>query len=205
MRPFFDLFPRLPAPITYKDFDNYGQCVDFRPPIVVPSLWFLLFPAVAKQFVMALWPESRFGHPLRDFVNELETFSRGTDWFGREMQQMYRTTDQIVLNRANQSHEIANDDKKFAVDLDVSHFKPEELKVHIEGRILTVEGKQEENTDHGYMERAFVRKWALPDDCDMDAIHTQLNDVGHLSIEAPKTGKHTNRRTLSINAAPKKK
>lgn len=49
--------------------------------------------------------------------------------------------------------EVVNDDKKFAVSLDVSQFKPEELKVHIDGRDLTIEGRQEQRTDHGYIER----------------------------------------------------
>ncbi|KJH49709.1 hypothetical protein DICVIV_04130 [Dictyocaulus viviparus] len=54
-------------------------------------------------------------------------------------------------------------------------------------------------------EGSFMHKWALPEDCDVDAIHTQLNDAGHLSIEAPKTGQHPRRRNIPIMAAPKKK
>ena len=48
---------------------------------------------------------------------------------------------------------MVNDDKKFVVSLDVSQFKPEELKVHLEGHDLTIEGKQEEKTEHGFIER----------------------------------------------------
>ncbi|WKY16958.1 hypothetical protein Q1695_001512 [Nippostrongylus brasiliensis] len=101
--------------------------------------------------------------------------------------------------------EVINDDKKFAVALDVSHFKPGELKVHLDGRDLTIEGQQELKTDHGYVKKSFVHKWALPEDCDLDAVHTQLDNEGHLSIEAPKTGQHTKSRVLLILSAPKKK
>ncbi|KAK6015169.1 Hsp20/alpha crystallin family protein [Ostertagia ostertagi] len=96
--------------------------------------------------------------------------------------------------------------KWVAVALDVSQFKPEELKVHIDGRDLTIEGHQELKTDHGLTLQAmsFVRKWALPDDVDLDAVHTQLMDGGKLAIEAPKTGQHTNKRVLPIMGAKSK-
>ncbi|VDL70836.1 unnamed protein product [Nippostrongylus brasiliensis] len=50
-----------------------------------------------------------------------------------------------------------------------------------------------------------TKEWALPEDCDLDAVHTQLDNEGHLSIEAPKTGQHTKSRVLPILPAPKKK
>ncbi|KHJ84162.1 Hsp20/alpha crystallin family protein, partial [Oesophagostomum dentatum] len=105
----------------------------------------------------------------------------------------------------NEVKQVVNDDKKFAVSLDVSQFRPEELKVHLDGRDLTIEGKQEEKTEHGYIGRSFLRKWSLPKDCDLDAVQTHLTDVGHLSIEAPKTGEHTHRRTIPIMPVPKRK
>ncbi|KAJ1353338.1 hypothetical protein KIN20_009944 [Parelaphostrongylus tenuis] len=83
---------------------------------------------------------------------------------------------------------MVNDDKKFAVSLDVSQFRPDDLKVHLEGRELTIEGKQQHKDETSYMERSFVRKWTLPENVDLEALRTQLNDSGHLSIEAPKVG-----------------
>uniref|UniRef100_A0A0R3PD47 SHSP domain-containing protein n=1 Tax=Angiostrongylus costaricensis TaxID=334426 RepID=A0A0R3PD47_ANGCS len=90
------------------------------------------------------------------------------------------------------SERSIDDDKKFAVSIDVSHFKPEELKVNLDGKVLTVEGKQECKNDNSYMQnygfRSFVRSWTLPNDVDTDAIQTELNDQGKLTIEAPKNG-----------------
>uniref|UniRef100_A0A158PAU3 SHSP domain-containing protein n=1 Tax=Angiostrongylus cantonensis TaxID=6313 RepID=A0A158PAU3_ANGCA len=34
--------------------------------------------------------------------------------------------------------------------------------------------------------RSFVRKWTLPENVDLEALRTHLNDSGHLSVEAPK-------------------
>lgn len=56
-------------------------------------------------------------------------------------------------SRSRNLLQFVNDEKKFAVSLDVSHFKPEELKVELEGRDLTIEGVQEVKTDHGYMKK----------------------------------------------------
>ncbi|VDL62402.1 unnamed protein product [Nippostrongylus brasiliensis] len=155
---------------------------------------------------MALWPSHRTGNLMNEFMRDFERpLMRDLDWMERQMMPYWRDDERNILQVANQAHEVVNDEKKFAVALDVSKFKPEELKVHIEGRDLTIEGKQEEKTDHGYIERSFVRKWALPDECDLDAVHTQLNETGKLEIEAPKTGQHTNRRVLPIMSATKTK
>ncbi|PIO58610.1 hypothetical protein TELCIR_19950, partial [Teladorsagia circumcincta] len=48
---------------------------------------------------------------------------------------------------------IVNDENKFAISLDVSQFKPEELKVNRQGRTLTVEGKQENKGENSFMAR----------------------------------------------------
>ncbi|KAK6040698.1 hypothetical protein COOONC_21798 [Cooperia oncophora] len=36
------------------------------------------------------------------------------------------------------------------------------------------------------MHRSFTRKWLLPENVDLEAIRTQLDDKGHLSVEVPK-------------------
>ncbi|KAK6046478.1 Hsp20/alpha crystallin family protein [Cooperia oncophora] len=85
--------------------------------------------------------------------------------------------------------DVVNNDSKFAVSIDVSKFKPENLKVNIEGRQLTIEGKEEVKDENGYSMRSFVRQWMLPENVDLDAVRSSLSDNGQLSIEAPKIGK----------------
>ncbi|CAJ0609086.1 unnamed protein product [Cylicocyclus nassatus] len=155
---------------------------------------------------MALFPIDRY---MDDFMRldrcpRMGMMPTERDWF-RPIMPYWRDADHSVLHVGNETKEVVNDEKKFAVSLDVSQFKPEELKVHLDGRDLTIEGRQEERTEHGFIERSFTRKWSLPEDCDVDAIQTHLTDVGHLSIEAPKTGQHTNRRVIPIMPAPKRK
>ncbi|KAK6027747.1 Hsp20/alpha crystallin family protein [Ostertagia ostertagi] len=98
--------------------------------------------------------------------------------------------------------QIVNDDKKFAVSLDVSQFKPEELKVNLDGRMLTVEGKQEnkngqqllQNDTNCYKRIQVTTRfqafypflWSLPEDVNLEGLKTELSDKGKLTIEAPK-------------------
>ncbi|KAK6009939.1 Hsp20/alpha crystallin family protein [Ostertagia ostertagi] len=76
----------------------------------------------------------------------------------------------------------------------------------MEGRELTIEGKQEHKTEKGAIQRSFTRKWLLPENVDLEAIRTQLDSKGHLSVEAPKKAEgHENKRTIPIMAAPHEK
>ncbi|KAJ1353337.1 hypothetical protein KIN20_009943 [Parelaphostrongylus tenuis] len=129
---------------------------------------------------MDLWPRS-MSHMMDEYFRDL-------DHFERSLFPYWRNADHSALHVANEAQQMVNDDKKFAVSLDVSQFRPEELKVHLEGRELTIEGKHQHKDDTNYMERSFVRKWTLPEDIDQEALRTQLNDAGHLCIEAPKVG-----------------
>ncbi|KAK6045500.1 hypothetical protein COOONC_16996 [Cooperia oncophora] len=65
----------------------------------------------------------------------------------------WRNADHSVLHVANDTVKAVDDDKKFAVTLDVSQFRPEELNVHLDGRVLTIEGKQEHKTKSSSLHR----------------------------------------------------
>uniref|UniRef100_A0A7I4XTB3 SHSP domain-containing protein n=1 Tax=Haemonchus contortus TaxID=6289 RepID=A0A7I4XTB3_HAECO len=149
---------------------------------------------------MVLWPEARLtGRMLHDTRRDLDRFERCLFPYWTE-------ADHSVLHVANETQQMVDDDKKFAVSLDVSQFRPEELNVHLEGRELTIEGKQEHKTGNSAIHRSFTRKWLLPENVDLEAIRTQLDDKGHLSVEAPKSIEgHKQKRTIPIMAAPQKK
>lgn len=84
--------------------------------------------------------------------------------------------------------EVATDTEKFTVNLDISHFQPEEVKVKVVDNNLIIEGKHEEKMDqHGFVSRSFTRRYVLPKDVDMAALTSQLNTNGMLHIEAPRT------------------
>uniref|UniRef100_A0A158N8G5 SHSP domain-containing protein n=4 Tax=Onchocerca TaxID=6281 RepID=A0A158N8G5_ONCVO len=87
----------------------------------------------------------------------------------------------------NSFAEIVDDKENFGVQLDVSHFKPEELSVKMQNGMLCVEGHHEERNDqHGSVERHFIRKYTIPKTVLQDSLESQLSDQGVLRITAKK-------------------
>lgn len=80
------------------------------------------------------------------------------------------------------------DKEKFQANLDVQQFKPEEISVKVTGdNQITIEGKHEEKSDdHGQIYRHFIRRYAIPKNCDMNKIESKLSSDGVLSIIAPR-------------------
>lgn len=78
---------------------------------------------------------------------------------------------------------------KFQANLDVQQFRPEEISVKLTGdNTLTIEGKHDEQEDeHGYISRHFVRKYILPKNCNISRIESKLSSDGVLTISAPTT------------------
>ncbi|CAD6189976.1 unnamed protein product [Caenorhabditis auriculariae] len=114
----------------------------------------------------------------------------------------------LDFNSAADVGEVINDDNKYGLKLDVSHFRPEELQVNIDGRKLTIEGNHESRTEHGTTQRSFVRSFFLPEDVDVSAVRSSLTDDGHLAIEAPKAATSRGRAipiTRNANEAIKAK
>nr|AHE77381.1 small heat shock protein [Lissorhoptrus oryzophilus] len=102
------------------------------------------------------------------------------------MQQLAESLKEITdLEQADSS--ITVDKDHFQASIDVQQFKPEEISVKLIDNTVTVEGKHEERQDeHGFISRHFVRKYVLPDDCDVKQLRSRLSSDGVLSVTAPK-------------------
>ena len=58
---------------------------------------------------------------------------------------------------------MSNKDDSFTINLDVTHFKPEEINVKTVDDHVIIEGKHEEREDdHGIIQRYFKRTYTLP-------------------------------------------
>ncbi|VDO65428.1 unnamed protein product [Haemonchus placei] len=80
---------------------------------------------------------------------------------------------------------VSDDGSKLAISLDVSKFKPDELKVNIDGRTLTVEGKQEVKEGSSYTSRSFLRQWTVPEGVDVEQM-SRLLQIRHLTKRTSK-------------------
>ncbi|KAK2567450.1 Heat shock protein hsp-16.2 [Acropora cervicornis] len=79
-----------------------------------------------------------------------------------------------------------DDDNKFAVKLNLSGYKPDEIKVQLRGQELTVTGKQRSEEDGLQRSRDYHRRILLPDDADLSSVTSRLSKEGLLTIEAPR-------------------
>jgi crystallin alpha B len=101
---------------------------------------------------------------------------------------------------------VINDRNQFAVNVDVRHFRPEEISVKTAGDYVTVEGRHEDREDEqGYIRRHFVRKYMLPDNVKAENVKSTLSSDGVLTISAPKEQKaleHGGEREIPIQKVP---
>jgi len=89
--------------------------------------------------------------------------------------------DQIMRTKDN--------DKSYEVSLDVHQYRPDELKVNVEGKELTVEAKHEEKGEGNFVSRQFKRTVTLPEGCDAKTVTSNLSSDGVLMVTAPKSAK----------------
>ncbi|KAJ1349298.1 hypothetical protein KIN20_004790 [Parelaphostrongylus tenuis] len=136
---------------------------------------------------MSLWirPANTFPCFVDEYLHDLRQMKKS---MRRLERMMFDPLIDAILREVLQksASEIVSDKSKFAVSLDVSKFKPENLKVNIDGRRLTIEGKEELKEENGYSMRAFTRQFVLPEDVNLDAVRSSLTNHGQLSVEAPK-------------------
>ncbi|KAK0061190.1 heat shock protein Hsp-12.2 [Biomphalaria pfeifferi] len=91
------------------------------------------------------------------------------------------------LNERFGDSQIQNTDKEFRVNLDLHHYKPEEVKVTSDNKKITVHAKHEEKQDkHGYVSREMIRTYALPEDTDAKSVTSTMNSNGVLNIRVAK-------------------
>lgn len=134
--------------------------------------WGADFPAPARLF------EQNFGLGLDDQDLFPPTQFRG--WYVRPRRQG-------TLPQETGLSQVQNDDKEFKVNLDVTHFKPNEISVKAIGNRIVVEGKHDERQDdHGIIQRYFKRTYMLPKDVDSASVKSNLSADGVLTVAAPK-------------------
>lgn len=100
--------------------------------------------------------------------------------------------------------EMKMEKDRFSLNLDVKHFKPEELSVKINGDFIEIHAKHEDRQDdHGFISREFLRKYRVPAGMDPASVTSSLSADGVLTVIAPR--KHTEgpERTIPITREDK--
>lgn len=130
-------------------------------------------------------PDDIFGGP--SFFPRWMMPSMGRDWddqgfFGAPIMKDL----DLFQHKDRQMVRMTNDEKKFELSLDTHEFKPNEIKVNVNGNVLSVEAKHEEKADDHFLSRQFSRKYTLPEGCEAHKVQSNLSADGVLLITAPK-------------------
>ncbi|EFN87096.1 Heat shock protein 23 [Harpegnathos saltator] len=91
----------------------------------------------------------------------------------------------------------------------MQEFKPDEISIRLMDNFVIVEEKHEKKKDeHGTISRHFVRKYMVPQQCDLKKATNTLSSNGFLTIIVPKrpeADKMTRKRgSLTSNILPSK-
>ncbi|CDW56837.1 HSP20 domain containing protein [Trichuris trichiura] len=80
--------------------------------------------------------------------------------------------------------EVINEKNRFAVNVDCSHFRPEEIEVKRANDRLVIHAKHNERMDpHGYISREFTRQYMIPKDIQEDTWNSHFSNNGILTVE----------------------
>lgn len=100
---------------------------------------------------------------------------------------MHRPPWSELRNNDRGTSTVQADKDKFQVILDVQQFKPNEIDVKVVDKFVVVTAKHEEKRDeHGWISRQFVRKYMIPQQCDIDQVSPKLSSDGVLTITVPR-------------------
>ncbi|XP_047137378.1 uncharacterized protein LOC100197458 isoform X1 [Hydra vulgaris] len=147
------------------------------------SLWYVPVQANVPKKVSIekildqTFPPLRYISPFNHKLN--------SRWVKKVYDSLYNDiAEDIPLLSSSQNNMVSNDG--FIVDLDVKHFKPEEVTIKVDGKVLEICGKHRNKNENGFEFIEFHRKYTLPDDVDLTALTSNISVDGVLHIEAPK-------------------
>ena len=75
--------------------------------------------------------------------------------------------------------------RKFLMEFDVRQFKPDEINVRTENKVLSIHAVQEFKEGSKEEYREFARQFVLPSDLDDDHLESHLSPDGVLTVTAP--------------------
>lgn len=85
------------------------------------------------------------------------------------------------------------------LEMNLSHFAPDDVAVKLSGNRLVISGKHSSKPDeHGFVAREFTREFLIPEDIDTESLSCRLTDEGHLVITAKVKGEPEISRNITI-------
>uniref|UniRef100_A0A914CZR2 SHSP domain-containing protein n=1 Tax=Acrobeloides nanus TaxID=290746 RepID=A0A914CZR2_9BILA len=105
----------------------------------------------------------------------------------REVSHMLNMADAMMHQMEQHLGELdVTEDGKFQYGCEIGGFRPEELKVDLEGDEVVVQGEHKFQDERQSIHRTFVRKFNLPEGVDKESIRCDLDNKGRLQIYGQK-------------------
>ncbi|KAG9265533.1 heat shock protein beta-11-like [Astyanax mexicanus] len=144
--------------------------------------------------VRSLWPETRplFFQIEQEMIRHMQEMRHNLEFMDRLHRRIFDEIDHVAPSVTFKpiSFQLGGEGDRFALNLDIKDFHPEELSVKQVGRKLRVSGKTEKKQDDGkgsysYRCQEFRQEFDLPEGVNPEAVTCSLNN-GQLQIQAPK-------------------
>jgi HSP20 family molecular chaperone IbpA len=105
----------------------------------------------------------------------------------REVSHMLNMADALMHQMDQHLGQLdVTEDGKFQFGCEIDGFRPEELKVDLEGDEVVVQGEHKYEDERQSIQRTFARKFKLPEGIDKESIRCELDDKGRLQIYGQK-------------------
>ncbi|CAF0724881.1 unnamed protein product [Rotaria sordida] len=82
-------------------------------------------------------------------------------------------------------NKYSHDTEKFRITFDVENFQPDQIKIYIQNRKLTITGVYEEHREGLYTQKQFEKSFDLPNNADVSAIASYITPGHMLVVEMP--------------------
>lgn len=98
----------------------------------------------------------------------------------------YQGNQSNTQQRQLQRSRSLDSNKLQIAQLDVSHYRPEEVSCKVENGKILVSGKHYAENEYGYEASEFHRSYSLPEGVDPSSVKSRISQDGILQIEASK-------------------
>ncbi|CAG0883598.1 unnamed protein product [Darwinula stevensoni] len=132
--------------------------------------------------------------PFHDFRSILQNVERQMNEFDRDMRGWINRNGfppfAQLLPSMSRSVPIESDGSgdKYRISIDMEGYKPENIKVSLKDRMLTINAKVDtRGADGSQLSTEVTRQYVLPENVDVDGLRSHLDSDSILRIEAPQT------------------
>jgi len=129
--------------------------------------------------------------PFSDMTSAIREIERTTARMERDMDKFWTRSgmDRFLPSFSKLSPIGSSKEGMHRITMDLHGYKPEDVKVSLNDRTVTIEGKYEHKDDANRVYQEWSRQYTLPETADISKLKSLLDNEGVLTVEAPSVKK----------------